>query len=67
MKVKSSSNRFHKPDRLHKDEAKATLMEYSLLIGLVSALVAGGIINVGIWVTDEWTRLETAIRAASAG
>jgi pilus assembly protein Flp/PilA len=42
---------------LLKDESGASLLEYSILIGLITAGVVGTISGVGQWVLDKWTDL----------
>lgn len=50
-------------DALAKDDSGATMLEYSLLIGLITAgavaIVAGG----GDWVSTQWTTLRTNVGA----
>jgi pilus assembly protein Flp/PilA len=43
------------------DESGAALVEYSLLIGLITVAVVATIIIVGGWVGLQWTNLRTAI------
>lgn len=43
------------------DEEGASLVEYSILIGLISAAVIGAIIIVGGFVTTTWTGLGTTL------
>lgn len=42
---------------LLKDESGASLLEYSILIGLITAGVVGTISGVGGWVLQKWTTL----------
>jgi pilus assembly protein Flp/PilA len=42
-----------------KDERGASLLEYSILIGLITAGVVVTITNVGTWVDTKWTKLKT--------
>jgi pilus assembly protein Flp/PilA len=44
-----------------KDESGAALVEYSLLIGLITVGVVTLVIAVGGWVTGEWTQLRDAV------
>ena len=46
------------------DESGATMIEYSILIGLVTALIIGAIVSVGTWVQTQWTTLCTAMGIA---
>jgi Flp pilus assembly pilin Flp len=50
---------------LRRGESGSTLLEYSLLVGMVSAtgiFVFGDIVP---WLTDRWTTLQTALRIGS--
>lgn len=44
-----------------KDEKGAAMIEYSVLIGIITAGVIAIVILVGGWVTGEWEELETAL------
>jgi len=44
-----------------KDEKGAAMIEYSVLIGLVTAAVIGVVISVGDWVNTQWSDLNTKI------
>jgi pilus assembly protein Flp/PilA len=46
-----------------KDVSGAALVEYSLLIGLITVAVVATIVLVGGWVALQWTNLNTAITA----
>ena len=43
--------------RLRKDESGATMVEYSILIGIITAVTIGIIIGVGGFVETAWTDL----------
>lgn len=43
------------------DENGAAMVEYSILIGIITAAVILLIISVGAFVTDAWTDLDTAL------
>ena len=49
--------------RLRKDENGASLIEYSILIGLISALAVGSILIMGEWVASQWAYLITVTSA----
>jgi len=49
--------------RLLREENGAALIEYSILIGLISAAVITIIVAVGAWIVTRWTNLQTAIGA----
>jgi len=46
---------------LWKDRRGASLLEYSLLIGIIVAVTVGVITAVGTWVTGRWDSLKTAL------
>ena len=46
-----------------KNVSGAALVEYSLLIGLITVAVVATIVLVGTWVGQQWTALNTAITA----
>jgi len=47
---------------LWRDERGASLLEYSVLIGLITAGVVVTIIAVGGWVGTQWTTLKTNLK-----
>lgn len=47
-----------------KNESGASLVEYSLLIGLITVAVVTLVIAVGGWVSAQWSALDTAVNAA---
>jgi pilus assembly protein Flp/PilA len=46
--------------RFAKDESGAALLEYSILIGLITAGVIGFVTGAGDWVNSKWSALSTA-------
>lgn len=44
-----------------KNTSGAALVEYSLLIGLITVAVVATIVLVGTWVNTQWTNLEAAL------
>ena len=52
--------------KLATDKSGATMIEYSVLIGLITALVIAIVVAVGTWINTRWTGLNTAIQAAPA-
>jgi pilus assembly protein Flp/PilA len=46
--------------RFAKDESGAALLEYSILIGLITAGVIGFVTGSGSWVNAKWKALATA-------
>ena len=53
-------NRFR---RLSKDDSGASLIEYSILIGLITVAVIMIISGVGDWVVSQWNGLNTNLPA----
>ena len=45
--------------RLLHDDGGAAMIEYSILIGLISAAVIAIIVFVGSWVVGAWTKLSS--------
>jgi pilus assembly protein Flp/PilA len=43
------------------EEDGAAMVEYSVLIGIITVATIGLIILVGAWVTGQWTALEAAL------
>jgi pilus assembly protein Flp/PilA len=50
--------------RMRKDEKGASLIEYSILIGLISAVAVGAIAIMGTWVQSQWTLLTSVVGAS---
>ena len=50
--------------RLWKDERGASLLEYSILIGLITVGVVGTVTQVGGWISDKWAALWLALNPA---
>jgi len=44
-----------------KDEEGASLIEYSLLIGLITVLAILAVTNVGTWVQAQWSTLDNTL------
>jgi pilus assembly protein Flp/PilA len=47
--------------RLRKDEKGATMIEYSILIGIITAATIGFILTMGDYVVSQWTALTVAV------
>jgi pilus assembly protein Flp/PilA len=45
--------------RLKTDQRGVTLLEYSIMIGLITALVVAVVADAGTWVNTQWTTLQT--------
>ena len=48
--------------RLARDEAGATLVEYTVLLGVMLVAVISTIVLVGGWVNTKWASLWTALQ-----
>ena len=48
--------------RFLREEEGASLIEYSILIGLITALVIAIIVVVGTWVQNAWTNLNAQLK-----
>lgn len=59
--VKATSSLANFRDRLSRDESGASLVEYSVLIGLITVATVAFIILVGGKVTAAWTNLNAAM------
>ena len=57
-KIKSSIRTFAS------DESGVTLLEYSLLLGIITAGAVGLILGAGGWVSDQWTDVSTDLGTA---
>jgi pilus assembly protein Flp/PilA len=53
--------------RLWKDERGASLLEYSILIGLITAGVVTTVITVGTWVGTQWSDLRDNLGITTGG
>ena len=50
-------------DRLAADESGATMVEYTILIGLITVVVIALIAAVGAWVQNSWTVINSTVAA----
>jgi len=48
-------------DRLAADESGATMVEYTILIGLITVVAIALIAGVGGWVRNIWTNVNTTL------
>ena len=44
-----------------RDEDGAAMIEYTVLLGIITAAVIGVIITVGLWVSGQWEGLEAEL------
>jgi pilus assembly protein Flp/PilA len=47
--------------RLHHDESGTAMIEYSILLGLITVAVIAMIVFVGQWVTNQWSTLSSSL------
>ena len=47
--------------RLWTDESGASLLEYSVLVGLITAAVVTALIGVSGWMSNKWGNLQTQL------
>ena len=47
--------------RLARDEWGASLLEYTILLALITAGAVASVTSVGTWVGTKWTELRTAL------
>jgi pilus assembly protein Flp/PilA len=47
--------------KLRQDEEGASLIEYTVLVGIVTVAVIATIVLVGAWITGQWTALNAAL------
>lgn len=47
--------------RFRDDQDGAAMIEYTVLLGIITVAVIATIILVGTWVSGEWTDLEAAL------
>jgi pilus assembly protein Flp/PilA len=47
--------------RLSRDEDGVTMLEYTILIGIITAAVIGSVAVAGAWVTTKWTALTAVL------
>jgi len=48
-------------NRFRREEDGAAMIEYTVLLGIITVAVIATIILVGAWVSGEWTDLEAAL------
>jgi pilus assembly protein Flp/PilA len=46
-----------------KDERGVTMLEYSILLGIITVVAISAIVVAGDWVGTKWTGLETTLNA----
>jgi pilus assembly protein Flp/PilA len=53
--------------RLWTDESGASLLEYSILVGLITAGVIASVMAVANWTSGRWTNLNTVLQGTKSG
>jgi len=51
-------------DRFAADESGATMVEYTILIGLITVVAIALIASVGTWVKNAWTVVNSTLAAS---
>ena len=46
-----------------RDERGASLLEYSILLGIITVAVIGSVFSVGDWIRDRWDNLADQLTA----
>jgi pilus assembly protein Flp/PilA len=59
LNLKTSGKRLS----LRKDESGATMIEYSVLVGLITVALVATIVIIGTWLNTQWTALQAAVGA----
>ena len=54
-------------DGLLADESGATMVEYTILIGLITVVAVALIAAVGTWVKNSWTTVNSTLSSVSVG
>jgi pilus assembly protein Flp/PilA len=49
--------------RFRDDEDGAAMVEYTILLGIITAATIASVVAVGVWVSSKWSAVETAIGA----
>lgn len=52
--------------KFRREEDGAAMVEYTVLLGIITVAVIGTVVTVGAWVSGEWGELQTALDAADA-
>ncbi len=53
-------------NRFRREEDGAAMVEYSILIGIITASVIAIIVTVGLWVEGQWTELRDELQGQGA-
>jgi len=54
-------------DDLLADESGATMVEYTILIGLITVVAVSLVAAVGSWVKNSWTSVNASLASVSVG
>jgi pilus assembly protein Flp/PilA len=54
-------------NRFHQDESGAAMVEYTVLLGIITVAVIAIIVGVGGWVTGRWTGLCGNLNTSGVG
>ena len=50
--------------RFREEEEGAAMVEYTVLLGIITVAVIGTVVWVGTWVTANWTELQTQLKTS---
>lgn len=53
-------------EKFRREEDGAAMVEYTVLLGIITVAVIATVVTVGAWVSGEWTDLQAALDAADA-
>ena len=48
-------------ERFSRDEDGVTMLEYTILLGIITVAVIASVVTVGTWVSGKWTGLTTVL------
>ncbi|TSE07574.1 Flp family type IVb pilin [Mesorhizobium intechi] len=52
-------------EQFRADENGAAMVEYTVLLGIITVAVIATVVLVGTWISGRWTSLNTALQAAA--
>lgn len=51
--------------RFRQDEDGAAMIEYTILLGIITVAVIGFVVAVGVWVSGQWSTLCATVTGAA--
>ena len=52
-------------EHLRRDEDGVTMLEYTILLGIITVAVIASVVTAGNWVAGKWSTLEAALKTAT--